>query len=93
MAKYTIYSTRRFDKDMDRCKRRGLPMEELKQVVKLLEETGTLPPKYKPHRLKGDWHGRWECHIRPDWLLIWHQNNNELTLLMLATGSHSDLFT
>lgn len=92
MAAYTIHTTHRFEKDLARCARRGLPLKELKDVVKLLETTGSLPKQYRPHRLKGNWHGHWECHIRPDWLLVWSQDDQRLTLLLLSTGSHADLF-
>ncbi|MGC4129045.1 MAG: type II toxin-antitoxin system YafQ family toxin [Bergeyella sp.] len=57
-----------------------------------MQETGTLPAKYKPHKLSGNYAGCWECHIKPDWLLIWKQNDNELILLLMDTGTHSDLF-
>ncbi len=55
-------------------------------------EEGRLPSKYKPHILHGDWNGFWECHLTPDWLLIWEQNEKELTLYFMDTGTHSDLF-
>ena len=47
---------------------------------------------FKPHQLKGDHKGQWECHIEPNWLMTWEQNDNELTLLFLQTGTHSDIF-
>ncbi|RGS44531.1 type II toxin-antitoxin system YafQ family toxin, partial [Segatella copri] len=50
------------------------------------------PPEYKPHKLSGQYAGSWECHIMPDWLLIWKQYNDELVLVMTNTGSHSDVF-
>ena len=46
----------------------------------------------KPHKLSGDYVGCWECHIKPDWLLVWEQNDTELVLLMTNTGTHSDIF-
>ena len=46
----------------------------------------------KPHKLSGDYVGCWECHIKPDWLLVWEQNDTELVLLMTNTGPHSDIF-
>lgn len=55
-------------------------------------EEGRLPSKYKPHILQGDWNGFWECHLTTDWLLIWEQNEEELTLYFMDTGTHSDLF-
>lgn len=57
-----------------------------------LVENGTLPSEYKPHILHGNHEGEWEAHVESDWLLIWEQNDMELTLLMLTTGTHSDLF-
>ena len=90
--KYTLRMTNQFKKDVKLCKRRGYPMDELWKVLNSLMENGTLPQEYKAHKLQGNRIGEWECHIEPDWLLIWTQNDNELTLLMLNTGSHSDLF-
>lgn len=55
-------------------KKRGCPMDELRRVIVLLMETGVLPVKYKPHKLNGNHKGQWECHIKPDWLLVWEQN-------------------
>lgn len=92
MPKYSLKTTRQFEKDLQRCKKRGLPMEELWTAVQLLLETGTLPAKYRQHKLKGNYSGQWECHIRPDWLLVWEQNDTELRLLFLYTGTHADLF-
>ncbi len=90
--KYRIIVTRRFQKDVKRCVKRGLPMEKLKKAIKLLEETGQLPSEYKAHKLTGQYSGSWECHIMPDWLLVWEQHNDELVLVMTNTGTHSDLF-
>jgi len=53
---------------------------------------GKLPPKYKPHILSGNYSGHWECHIKPDWLLIWLQDDNSKTITFVRTGTHSDLF-
>ena len=89
---YHISVTNRFKKDIRRCQKRHLPMEKFKEVVRILEENGKLPPIYKPHRLTGNYAGKWECHIMPDWLLVWEQNDDELILLLTNTGSHSDLF-
>ena len=61
-------------------------------VISLLMQTGTLPERYRPHKLSGKLQGVWECHIEPDWLMTWEQNDMELTLLFLQTGTHSDLF-
>lgn len=89
---YSVCYTNRFKKDLRRCVRRGLDMNLILTAIKLLETTGTLPQEYRPHILKGDHKGQWECHIQPDWLMTWEQNDNQLTLLFLQTGTHSDLF-
>ena len=67
-------------------------MELLKSAVRLLVTTGTLPATYQPHKLTGNFAGCWECHLKTDWLMIWEQNDTELTLLFTGTGTHSDLF-
>lgn len=90
--KYKIIATKRFQKDVKRCVKRNLPMERLKEVISLLESRGELPSKYRPHKLSGQYEGRWKCHIMPDWLLVWEQLDEELILIMTNTGSHSDIF-
>lgn len=91
--KYTLRVTNKFEKSVKRCIRRNYPMDELRKVMSLLEETGTLPFNYHPHKLKGiKGNDTWECHIQPDWLLVWEQHDDELIMLMLDTGTHSDLF-
>ena len=89
---YSIDTTKRFDKDLKRCLKRGLDLQHIYDAIALLRTTGTLPTKYRPHRLSGNRDGQWECHIEPDWLMIWDQNDTELTLLFLQTGTHADLF-
>ena len=90
---YTIKTTNSFDRDMARCIKRGYPMDDLRKVMSLLERDGRLPAEYKPHKLHGARKGQWECHIQPNWLLIWEQHDRELILVMLNTGTHSDLFS
>ena len=89
---YSVDYTNRFKKDLKRCAKRGLDINKILEVVKILEANGNLPTKYKPHKLVGDRQGQWECHIQPDWLMVWEQNEMELTLLFLQTGTHADLF-
>lgn len=89
---YKINTTHQFERDLKRCIRRGYPMDKFREVIKLLERDGRLPAEYRPHILHGVREGQWECHIQPDWLLIWNQYDDELELLMLNTGTHSDLF-
>ena len=89
---YSIDYTKRFKKDLKRCQKRGLDLQLIHDAIALLRTTGSLPAKYRPHKLSGNLDGQWECHIEPDWLMIWEQNEMELTLLFLQTGTHSDLF-
>lgn len=67
-------------------------MQELKDAISILLEQGVLPPEYRAHRLSGNMNGIWECHIRPNWLLVWEQYDDELIMLMLRTGTHQELF-
>ena len=89
---YKIITTKRFEKDVLRCKKRGLDLKILREAMYILAKDGKLPSNYKPHKLSGDYSGCWECHIKPNWLLVWEQNDKELILLFLNTGTHSDLF-
>ncbi len=89
---YKVLFSNRFEKDIALCLKRGLKAEKLYHAIELLRQTGTLPAKYKPHKLSGKYKGCWECHIQPDWLLVWQQNDKELILLFTNTGTHSDLF-
>ena len=89
---YHITTTNRFEKNVEQCKKRGYNMELLRKAISLLAETGTLPATYKPHKLPGKYKGHWECHLQPDWLLVWQQNDTELILLFTNTGTHADLF-
>lgn len=67
-------------------------MEELKEVLLLLRDTGTLPEAYYPHLLKEEFAGYWEAHIEDDWLIVWRIKESELELVLTATGSHQQLF-
>ena len=89
---YSIEYTRQFKRSLKLCKKRGLPLEELHKVISSLEVHGRLPMEYKPHKLTGNYAGVWECHIQPDWLLLWQQNDKELVLLLVDTGIYFDLF-
>lgn len=87
---YKIVASRKFQKDFKKALKRGLKESLLKDVALLLEKSGNLPPKFKSHKLSGKYNGLWECHIQPDWLLIWDEEVRLITLL--RTGTHSDLF-
>ncbi|HEY1797333.1 MAG TPA: type II toxin-antitoxin system YafQ family toxin [Stellaceae bacterium] len=79
-----------FDADLRRQRRRGKDVEELIAAVEQLAENGVLPEGYLSHPLSGDWKGVLECHIEPDWLLIYRATPDEITLI--RTGTHRDLF-
>jgi len=85
-----ITQRRQFRQDLKRQKRHGKDVEELIAAVELLAEVGTLPPGYRSHELSGEWKGVWECHIDPNWLLIYDVTATEV--LLIRTGTHSDLF-
>lgn len=89
---YKIIYSNKFKKSLKKCFKRGLDIEQLREVLKILENGGVLPPEYRPHKLSGKFQGNWECHIQPDWLLIWEQKDEDLILLLIDTGSHSDIF-
>jgi mRNA interferase YafQ len=86
----TINSTSKFDKDVALCKKRGLNMAKLKHVINLLAAGETLEAKYKNHKLTPKTDNLWDCHIAPDWVLIYTVSATEVTLV--RTGTHADLF-
>lgn len=88
-----VYSTK-FKKALKRIKKQGKNIEELLDVIDKLAIKEELEPKYKNHKLVNDKHYKncGECHIRPDWLLIYQYNDNELILLLMDSGSHSEVF-
>lgn len=90
---YKIGYAGSFKKDYKRIKKRGYDISLLEKAIVILQETGTLPPENKPHKLEGKkYKGLWEAHLQPDWLLVWDKNEQELKLMLMYTGTHSDLF-
>ncbi len=89
---YQIEYTGKIKRDIKLAVKRGLNLDLFKNVIILLEKDGKLPSKYKPHLLKGNFTGYWECHIQPDWLLIWKQDDDIKLVSLTRTGTHSDLF-
>lgn len=87
-----IVMSNRFKKDLKLAIKRGYRIELLEDVVNCLSARKTLDAKHRDHVLTGDYGGYRECHITPDWLLIYQIENDELYLLLLRTGTHSDLF-
>lgn len=90
--KYKIIPTARFRKDAKIAVKRGLPLCRLEEIVDRLASGTPLPEKNHDHALTGTFAGYRECHILPDWLLIYRIDNEILTLLLHRTGTHSDLF-
>ncbi len=91
-SKYGIVLTSMFKKDLKLAKRRGYDLSLLSNVVDTLAMGRPLAEKYKDHGLLGNYKGCRECHITPDWILIYEIANNELILYLTRTGTHSDLF-
>ena len=89
---FRLITTNTFEKDVLKCAKRGLSLDLLQKVIKLLENSGSLPQNYKSHILSGKYDGYWECHVKPDWLLIWIKNDLQKTITLIGTGTHSDLF-
>ena len=81
-----------FKRDLKRAARRGRDVTLLEEIVNILAEKRSLPKANRDHSLSGKWIGYRECHIQPDWLLIYQVNEDELFLLLMRTGTHSDLF-
>lgn len=90
--KYNLVITSMFKKDLKAIKKRGYDLSLLNDVIDKLVMGLPLPPKYKDHNLIGNYKGCRECHITPDWLLIYEVSENELILYLTRTGTHSDLF-
>lgn len=88
----TIKYQTAFKKDFKRIKKRGYNVQLFEEVVTLLVERRTLPEKYHDHELTGDFSGCRECHILPDWLLVYEIDADALVLYLMRTGTHSDLF-
>lgn len=91
-SKYQIVQTGRFKKDLKLIRRRGYDLSLIGTVVDMLAAGCELPEKYKDHSLTGNFIGCRECHITPDWLLIYEISDGELLLYLTRTGTHSDLF-
>ena len=86
-----LRTTGKFRKDYKRCKKRGFDMSLLEKVVETLLAGKPLEGKYHDHGLVGQYAGHRECHILPDWLLIYYVDNESLILTAVRTGTHSDL--
>ena len=92
--KYTVDYTTNFKKQFKKIKKQNKKLTPFYEVVDTLIAGKELDPKYKNHKLKNDkkYNNCYECHLEPDWLLVYKIEENELILLLFATGSHSELF-
>ena len=90
--KYSVDFTTQFKKDIKLAKKQGKDTDKIFEVVEKLANDEVLDAKYKDHCLTGDYKDCRECHIEPDWLLIYKKYESELILMLVRTGSHSDLF-
>jgi mRNA interferase YafQ len=88
---YTVKPVGEFVRDMERAEKRGCDMSLLTAVVKLLAEGKKLERRYQDHQLKGRHGDRRECHIKPDWLLVYRVSKKTAVLQLFRTGTHSDL--
>ena len=91
-TKYIVKPTTQFKKDFKLAMKRSMIIELLEEVIAMLAMGETLPDKHKDHALTGNWVGHRECHILPDWLLIYRIEDEVLVLTLARTGTHSDLF-
>ena len=91
--KYHVRPTKKFQKDLKRVQRRGYDLSLLTEILKKLANGESLPEKNRDHLLTGNFSGCRECHITPDWLLVYEIYEEELLLYMTRTGTHSDLFS
>ena len=89
---FEIKTYKQYNRDVKLAFRRGLDIEKLLEVVKLLQNDEPLPAKYKNHLLSGDYKGYWECHINPDWLLLYEKDTEIRIISLYRTGTHSDVF-
>lgn len=92
MSRYKAIATSQFKRDYKRVKKRKKNIDLLNKAILALANGEQLPDAMRDHGLAGDWQGFRECHIQPDWLLIYRIDDDILVLTLMRTGSHSDLF-
>ena len=90
--KYEVKFTTQFKKDLKSAKKQNKNLDSLFEVVSILADGGKLDAKYRDHDLSGKYRGTRECHIEPDWLLVYEIRNDVLVLMLYRLGSHSELF-
>ena len=87
-----IVWTKKYKKDYKLAIKRHLDIDLLDDIIRALSRGETLPEKNKDHELSGNWVGHRECHVQPDWLLVYRIDNDILVLTLARTGMHSDIF-
>jgi mRNA interferase YafQ len=85
-----LLTTTAFEKDLRRVEKQGKDLDKLEEVVDLLQAQQPLPPRCRPHALRGAWAGHRDCHVQPDWVLLYRMT--ETALILVRTGSHAELF-
>jgi len=85
-----LVTTTSFERDLKRVRKQGKDLDKMDDVVSLLQTGQPLPLRCRPHPLRGNWSGHWDCHVEPDWLLLYRLTDAEL--ILARTGSHSELF-
>ena len=90
--KYEVKFTNQFRKDLKLAKKQNKDLDKLFEVVNILADGGTLDARYRDHDLSGNYKGTRECHIEPDWLLVYEILNEVLVLMLYRIGTHSELF-
>jgi mRNA interferase YafQ len=89
---YEVKNSTRYNRDVKLAKRRGLDIEKLIEVVEMLRTDEPLPANLHNHLLSGDYKGYWECHITPDWLLLYEKDTEIRIISLYRTGTHADIF-
>ena len=86
-----LRTTTAFERDLRRVQKQGKDLDKLETIVNLLQARESLPARCRPHPLRGNWAGHWDCHVEPDWILLYKVT--EQALILVRTGSHADLFS
>jgi mRNA interferase YafQ len=89
---YNVTNSKQYERDVKLAKRRGLDIEKLIGVIEMLRTDEPLPANHHNHQLSGDYKGYWECHINPDWLLLYEKDTEIRIISLYRTGTHSDIF-
>lgn len=89
---FGIKTSKQYDRDVKLAKRRGLDIEKLLEVIKLLRNDEPLPANLHNHLLSGDYKDYWECHVTPDWLLLYEKDTEIRIISLYRTGTHADIF-